>query len=212
MLSPALSCSSPGLCSGPVIFLSVFSCEMKQSAPHTTSTFLPTSLAFLAALQYGSSHQQHPALTDSSILAEAPGQLHLICRNVMECLVCVWCLQLVSAVGLLNLFLSLGIAFMQLSSPWASPALQSTAPSPSRRPLWVLQKLLCGLTSKHWHSSCDAAKLINLVPPHLEPRHKGFHSLKLELKVYLSQKCPPAPPGICVAVRLEEWQQSSSWE
>lgn len=115
-----------------------------------------------------------------------------------------WCLQLVSAGGLLNLFLSLSIPFIQQSSPWASPALQSRAPSPSRhgRPLWVLQKLLCGLTSKHWHSSCDAAKLINLVPPHSEPRHKGFHSLKLELTVCLSQKCPPAPPGICVAVRF----------
>jgi len=56
----------------------------------------------------------------------------------------------------------------ELSLGISCPAIQSyPAHQSSRRPLWVPQKLFCGLTSKYWHSSRDAAELIILVPPHL---------------------------------------------
>lgn len=150
-------------------------------------------------------------MTDSSIHIEAPGWLDLIRRNVMECLtLCVVPAACLCWGPLKSVSLSQHCFYAaQLSLGISCLAIKSSQPIQTREA--SLQKLLCGLTSKHWHSSRDAAKLINLVPPHLEPRHKGSHSLKLELKVCLSQKCPPAPPGICVAVRLEEWQHSSSW-
>lgn len=96
--------------------------------PHSPSLQLPSPPAWLI-------QPQNPGLTAPPILTRAPGQLALTCRGAMGCCkVCVWCLQLVSAGDLLNLLLSLSIAFTRQSSPRAPPALQSTAPQPIRAP------------------------------------------------------------------------------